>query len=62
VVNRQGGMFGSETVRVWERELDKFADHKGPEERHVMREIRDMWVAKVGWLAGRIRHHAMEEL
>jgi hypothetical protein len=55
-------MFGSETVRVWERELDKFADHKGPEERHVMREIRDMWVAKVGWLAGRIRHHAMEEL
>jgi len=54
VVNRQGGMFGSDTVRTWE-------DHKGPDGSHIMREIRDMWVTKVGWLVGRMRQHAMEE-
>ncbi|KAI0080322.1 hypothetical protein K474DRAFT_1590181 [Panus rudis PR-1116 ss-1] len=57
VVNRQGGMFGQETVRAWERSLDEYAQ-KG-EGLEVMREIRDCWVAKVGWLVGR---QAMEEL
>jgi hypothetical protein len=61
MVNRQGGMFGSETVRGWERDLDNFAEHKAPETGNVMREIRDMWVSKVGWLVGRHEHHAMEE-
>jgi hypothetical protein len=62
MVNREGGMFGSETVRSWERDLDKFAGHKMLEGDRVMRSIRDMWVAKVGWLVGRHEHHhAMEE-
>jgi hypothetical protein len=61
MVNRQGGMFGSETVRTWERDLDRFAEHKMPEGDQAMRRIRDMWVAKVGWLVGRHEHHAMEE-
>ncbi|TFY68370.1 hypothetical protein EVG20_g3590 [Dentipellis fragilis] len=29
IVNRQGGMFGGETVRGWERSLDEFAEAKG---------------------------------
>lgn len=58
VVNRQGGMFGQDTVRTWERGLDEFAQAKG-NGLEVMREARDLWVAKVGWLVGR---QAMEEL
>ena len=48
-VNRQGGMFSAEVARGWERSLDEFADKGGS----GMREIRDRWVAKVGWLVGR---------
>jgi len=59
MVNRQGGMFGSETVRGWERGLDEFAEHKGSDGWGFMREVRDTWVAKVGWLVGRVGH-AME--
>lgn len=62
VVNREGGMFGSETVATWAKGLDDFASCKGPEEFRVMRDIRDLWVNKVGWLVGRMRHYAMEEL
>ncbi|KAH8102554.1 hypothetical protein BXZ70DRAFT_1006468 [Cristinia sonorae] len=58
VVNRQGGMFGQDAVRTWERGLDEFAQAKG-NGLEVMREARDLWVAKVGWLVGR---QAMEEL
>ncbi|EMD41971.1 hypothetical protein CERSUDRAFT_102357 [Gelatoporia subvermispora B] len=58
VVNRQGGMFGQETVRTWERGLDEFAQAKG-NGLDVMRQIRDEWVSKVGWLVGR---QQMEEL
>lgn len=58
VVNRQGGMFGQDTVRTWERGLDEFAQAKG-NGLEVMREARDLWVAKVGWLVGR---QPMEEL
>ncbi|OCH94756.1 hypothetical protein OBBRIDRAFT_769158 [Obba rivulosa] len=58
VVNRQGGMFGQETVRTWERGLDEFAQAKG-HGLDVMRQIRDEWVGKVGWLVGR---QQMEEL
>jgi hypothetical protein len=54
-------MFGSETVRSWERGLDEFADHKGPEGVQVMREVRDKWVTKVGWLVGRMGQQPMEE-
>ncbi|KAH7928551.1 hypothetical protein BV22DRAFT_1058846 [Leucogyrophana mollusca] len=61
VVNREGGMFGSETVRGWEKGLDEFADAKGPEGWNVMREVRDQWVSKVGWLVGRSVLHPMEE-
>lgn len=49
VVNRQGGMFSAEVARSWERGLDELADKGGS----GMREIRDRWVAKVGWLVGR---------
>lgn len=59
VVNRQAGMFGSETVRSWERGLDNFADSKVSEVSSFMRAVRDRWVSKVGWLVGR---QAMEEL
>lgn len=58
VVNRQGGMFGQDTVRTWERGLDELAETKG-NGLEVMREARDLWVAKVGWLVGR---QPMEEL
>ena len=52
VVNREGGMFGQETVRSWERGLDDFAQAKqgGVD---AMREVRDQWVLRVGWLVGR---------
>lgn len=62
VVNREGGMFGIETVRTWERVLDEWADGKGFEGINVMRAARDMWISKVGWLTGRTMHQQMEEL
>lgn len=52
VVNKEGGMFGQEAVRGWERGLDEFAHAKG-DGLEVMRVIRDQWVLKVGWLVGR---------
>ncbi|KAI0095047.1 hypothetical protein BDY19DRAFT_902083 [Irpex rosettiformis] len=58
VVNRDGGMFGQEVVRSWERRLDRFAEAKG-DGVEAMRNIRDRWVSKVGWLVGR---QSMEEL
>ncbi|KAG5653581.1 hypothetical protein H0H81_012088 [Sphagnurus paluster] len=61
IVNRQGGMFGSETVRSWERVLDEMADGKALEGSDVMRSVRDLWVTKVGWLIGRTVHQQMDE-
>ncbi|KAG6334042.1 hypothetical protein ID866_5045 [Astraeus odoratus] len=61
VVNREGGMFGVETVRGWERTLDELADARGPEGWNIMKDVRDRWVAKVGWLSGRSAVHPMEE-
>lgn len=58
VVNRDCGMFGQEVVRSWERGLDQFARAKGNGIEN-MKEIRDSWVLKVGWLVGR---QPMEEL
>ncbi|CDO73485.1 hypothetical protein BN946_scf185013.g120 [Trametes cinnabarina] len=58
-VNEQGGMYGRETVQTWERGLDEFAQAKG-NEMEMMKEIRDRWVLKVGWLVG--RQTKMEEL
>ncbi|KAF8527889.1 hypothetical protein BU17DRAFT_38594 [Hysterangium stoloniferum] len=49
VLNREGGMFSGEVARGWDRSLDEFAD----KDASVMKEIRDMWVTKVGWLVGR---------
>ncbi|KAL1951568.1 hypothetical protein VTO73DRAFT_717 [Trametes versicolor] len=51
-VNMQGGMYGRDTVQIWERGLDEFAQAKG-NEMEVMKEVRDRWVSKVGWLVGR---------
>ncbi|GLB36054.1 putative cut8, nuclear proteasome tether protein [Lyophyllum shimeji] len=62
VVNRQGGMFGSETVRSWERALDEMADGKAFGASDVMRGARDLWVSKVGWLIGRTVSQRMDEL
>ncbi|KAA1468700.1 hypothetical protein DENSPDRAFT_834104 [Dentipellis sp. KUC8613] len=59
IVNRQGGMFGGETVRGWERSLDEFAEAKG-HGTEALREVRDQWVAKVGWLVGRTVQPMME--
>lgn len=61
VVNQEGGMFGGETVRLWEKTLDEFADAQGPEGWGMMKDMRDRWVAKVGWLVGRTVMHPMEE-
>lgn len=58
VVNMNGGMFGRDTVQTWERGLDEFALAKG-NEMEMMKEVRDRWVSKVGWLVGR---QPMEEL
>ncbi|KAK0478236.1 hypothetical protein IW261DRAFT_1482482 [Armillaria novae-zelandiae] len=52
VVNREGGMFGSETTT--------FAGSKDERCAVAMRSVRDTWVAKVGWLVGRTMQHAME--
>lgn len=60
-VNREGGMFGRETVTTWERGLDEFAQSKD-NGMEMMKDIRDRWVSKVGWLVGRQAVHAMEEL
>ena len=54
LVNKQGGMFGSETVRSWERGLDEMAAADAPAVSNEMRTIRDSWVSKVGWLVGRM--------
>jgi hypothetical protein len=62
VVNRQAGMFGIETVRGWERGLDEMADNKTTEISTPMRQVRDHWVGKVGWLVGRSLRNAMDEL
>jgi hypothetical protein len=62
VVNREGGMFGSETVRSWERVLDELAERKEFEGANILRSIRDSWVSKVGWLIGRTVQQPMEEL
>lgn len=61
-VNQQGRMFGSETVRTWERGLDEMASATAPGVSDVMRTIRDNWVLKAGWLVGRTMQHAMDEL
>lgn len=61
VVNKQGGMFGSEAVRSWERVLDELAGTRAVEVSTVMRPIRDKWVSKVGWLLGRQTPHAMDQ-
>ena len=54
VVNREGGMFGQEVVRSWERGLDEFAGAAEKESGlRNLRIVRDRWVAKVGWLVGR---------
>ena len=50
-VNRQGGMFGRDTVSMWERGLDEFAQAK--DQWQFMKGVRDRWVSKVGWLVSR---------
>ncbi|KAK0208091.1 hypothetical protein DFS33DRAFT_409687 [Desarmillaria ectypa] len=60
VVNREGGMFGNETVTTWARSLDDFASSKDERCAAAMRSVRDIWVTKVGWLVGRTMQHAME--
>lgn len=63
VVNREGGMFGRDTVTGWERALDTMAEAKAPGlSEEVMKGIRDSWVGKVGWLVGRSPSQSMDEL
>lgn len=61
IVNTQGGMFGVETVKGWEKGLDEFAHAKG-NGLEAFRDIRDTWVNKVGWLVGRRTEYRMQEL
>ena len=60
IVNEQGGMFGGETVRGWERSLDTFAEAK-EHGLEALREVRDRWVHRVGWLVGRRQPQMMVE-
>jgi len=60
-VNNQGGMYGSEAVRTWERMLDQLAESRAEEVSQMMRPIRDRWVARVGWLVGRRVPHSMDQ-
>ncbi|TFK30347.1 hypothetical protein FA15DRAFT_662291 [Coprinopsis marcescibilis] len=62
VVNGLARMFGSDTVKSWETALDEMAMSKVVEIATPMRQIRDRWIAKVGWLVGRSLPYAMEEL
>ncbi|KAJ3763045.1 hypothetical protein EV360DRAFT_92075 [Lentinula raphanica] len=57
-VNQEGGMFGSETVHNWIQRLDEFAA-KDSQIGHVMRQVRDQWVGRVGWLVGRTNQQRM---
>ncbi|PFH50800.1 hypothetical protein AMATHDRAFT_60453 [Amanita thiersii Skay4041] len=54
VVNRQGGIYGSEAAQSWERGLTALAEVKGFEGSTMLRELRDKWVAKAGWMIGRM--------
>ncbi|KAG7099129.1 hypothetical protein E1B28_001001 [Marasmius oreades] len=61
IVNREGGMFGRETVEIWERGLEELAT--GADTKicgEVLRNVRERWITKVGWLSGRTVQHAME--
>lgn len=60
-VNKDGGMFGGETVGGWMRGLDDSAQ-AGNEWGEAMRAVRDQWVTKAGWLVGRSEQQPMEEL
>jgi hypothetical protein len=51
-VNREGRMFGEETVRGWERGLEEMAGWND-DGRFKGREVRDRWLGRVGWLIGR---------
>ena len=62
LVNKQGGMFGSETVRSWEQGLDEMAAADALAVSNEMRTIRDSWVSKVGWLVGRTVVQQMDEI
>jgi len=57
---KQGRMFTTDTVRTWERCLDEMAQHKTPEIVAFTRTIRDLWLAKVGYLVNRGPSHAMD--
>lgn len=62
-VNNEGGMFGGETVKGWAKDLDRFADAKvGGDGWESMREVRDKWVSKVGWLVGRRLISRMDDM
>jgi hypothetical protein len=58
-VNRRGGMFGSEMVRGWERGLDELTNAKALQIAEVMKEVRNVWVQRVGWLSGGSRSFQM---
>ncbi|KAJ3550238.1 hypothetical protein NMY22_g580 [Coprinellus aureogranulatus] len=47
VVNKHGGMFGSEAVSSWEGVLNELAETRALEVSTAMRPIRDKWVSKV---------------
>jgi len=58
-VNNQAGMFGLGTLRVWETELDEFASIPNAEGLGLgdLRQIRDTWIAQLGFLLGRMQPH-----
>ncbi|KAF9270142.1 hypothetical protein L218DRAFT_982778 [Marasmius fiardii PR-910] len=61
IVNQEGGMFGRETVEIWERGLEELATRADTKIcGEVFRNVREQWIAKVGWLSGRTVQHAME--
>lgn len=52
LVNCQFTMFGTAEVEGWVRALDEYAQGKD-NGFEAFKQVRDRWVTKVGWLAGR---------
>jgi len=64
-LNENGGMFGQDVVRNWERVLDNLATVSicgvSDDMKNGLKGIRDKWVARVGWVVGRRIIYSMDE-
>ncbi|KAF5375124.1 hypothetical protein D9758_000360 [Tetrapyrgos nigripes] len=63
IVNNEGGMFGSDTATGWIRHIEQYAvtDRQSPWITTLYKNLRGIFVMKVGWLAQRQPVYRMEE-